>query len=135
KFTEVGYVGRDVESMVRDLVELAVDMVREERIEEVHAKAEQNAEERLLDLLLPPPRQPFDTAAPGDPAGAPSPSQVSWQQTREKFREQLRDGRLDGRAVEIEVRERSFPSFEVISGSSIEEIDINIKDMLPGLLQ
>jgi ATP-dependent HslUV protease ATP-binding subunit HslU len=141
KFTEVGYVGRDVESMVRDLVELAVDMVREDRLEEVHSKAEQNAEERLLDLLLPPPRatlEPDESAIgprgvefrPG--AGTPH---DSWQQTREKFREQLRDGRLDQRSVELEVRERAFPSFEVITGSSVEEIDINIKDMLPGIIQ
>ncbi len=139
KFTEVGYVGRDVESMVRDLVELAVDMVREERLEEVHSKAEQNAEERLLDLLLPPPRAPLE---PDDPPMTPrnvefmpNVAQDSWHQTREKFREQLRDGRLDQRSVELEVRERAFPSFEVITGSSIEEIDINIKDMLPGIIQ
>jgi ATP-dependent HslUV protease ATP-binding subunit HslU len=139
KFTEVGYVGRDVESMVRDLVELAVDMVREERLEEVHAKAEQNAEERLLDLLLPPPRatlEPDDTPVNRNLEFMPSvTAQDSWHQTREKFREQLRDGRLDQRSVEIDVRERAFPSFEVITGSSIEEIDINIKDMLPGLIQ
>jgi len=130
KFTEVGYVGRDVESMVRDLVELSVDMIREEKLEDVHGKAEQNAEERLLDLLLPPPR-----SLEPDEAAAGSASPESWQHTREKFREQLRDGRLDHRSVDIEVRERAFPSFEVISGSSIEEIDINIKDMLPGLIQ
>ncbi len=139
KFTEVGYVGRDVESMVRDLVELAVDMVREERLEEVHGKAEQNAEERLLDLLLPPPRaalEPDDAAAGRTSEYMPNVTpQDSWHQTREKFREQLRDGRLDQRSVEIDVRERAFPSFEVITGSSIEEIDINIKDMLPGLIQ
>ncbi len=140
KFTEVGYVGRDVESMVRDLIELAVDMVREERLEEVHSKAEQNAEERLLDLLLPPPRaslEPDD--APMTPRNVeymPNvTAQDSWHQTREKFREQLRDGRLDQRSVELDVRERAFPSFEVITGSSIEEIDINIKDMLPGIIQ
>ena len=140
KFTEVGYVGRDVESMVRDLVELAVDMVREERLDEVHNKAEQNAEERLLDLLLPPPRATVD---PDDtPMTARNieympnvTAQDSWNTTREKFREQLRDGRLDQRSVELEVRERAFPSFEVITGSSIEEIDINIKDMLPGIIQ
>jgi ATP-dependent HslUV protease ATP-binding subunit HslU len=133
KFTEVGYVGRDVESMVRDLVELAVDMVREERLEEVHAKAEQNAEERLLDLLLPPPRA---TLEPDDdqPISGSS-THDSWQHTREKFREQLREGRLDHRSVDLDVRERAFPSFEVITGSSVEEIDINIKDMLPGLIQ
>ena len=140
KFTEVGYVGRDVESMVRDLVELAVDMVREERLDEVHSKAEQNAEERLLDLLLPPARPSIDPdAVPMPPRHVeymPNLSaQESWHQTREKFREQLRDGRLDQRSVELEVRERAFPSFEVITGSSIEEIDINIKDMLPGIIQ
>jgi ATP-dependent HslUV protease ATP-binding subunit HslU len=144
KFTEVGYVGRDVESMVRDLVELSVDMVREERLEEVHGKAEQTAEERLLDLLLPPPRSsspPSGTLTDDDypmdapPSSTASSVQDSWQHTREKFREQLRDGRLDHRSVEIDVRERAFPSFEVITGSSVEEIDINIKDMLPGLIQ
>ncbi len=141
KFTEVGYVGRDVESMVRDLVELAVDMVREERLEDVHSKAEQNAEERLLDLLLPPaPRAAIDAE---DPPMTPRNVEFmpnvtahdSWNQTREKFREQLRDGRLDQRSVDLDVRERAFPSFEVITGSSIEEIDINIKDMLPGIIQ
>jgi len=127
KFTEVGYVGRDVESMVRDLVEIAVDMVREERVDEVQAKAERNAEERLLDLLLPPspPTLEEDAAAARDQASS----------TREKIREQLRDGRLDDRTVEIDVRERAFPSFEIIAGSSVEEVDINIKDMLPGLFQ
>jgi ATP-dependent HslUV protease ATP-binding subunit HslU len=132
KFTEVGYVGRDVESMVRDLVELAVDMIREEKLEEVHGKAEQVAEERLLDLLLPPPRATMEL---DEPPNAGMSVQDSWQHTREKFREQLRDGRLDHRSVDIDVRERAFPSFEVITGSSIEEIDINIKDMLPGLIQ
>ncbi|HKY22089.1 MAG TPA: ATP-dependent protease ATPase subunit HslU [Vicinamibacterales bacterium] len=144
KFTEVGYVGRDVESMVRDLVELAVDMVRDERLDEVHAKAEQNAEERLLDLLLPPqratPEPPLEDVERGPrnlelvPPGGAS-VQDSWQHTREKFRAQLHDGRLDHRSVDLDVRERAFPSFEVITGSSVEEIDINIKDMLPGLIQ
>jgi ATP-dependent HslUV protease ATP-binding subunit HslU len=137
KFTEVGYVGRDVESMVRDLIELAVDMVREERLEEVHSKAEQNAEERLLDLLLPPPRATLEPEEP--PRNVEYMPNVTAQdsrhQTREKFREQLRDGRLDQRSVELDVRERAFPSFEVITGSSFEEIDINIKDMLPGIIQ
>jgi ATP-dependent HslUV protease ATP-binding subunit HslU len=127
KFTEVGYVGRDVESMVRDLVEIAVDMVRQERMDEVQAKAEHSAEERLLDLLLPPSPAIVDQdpIAAHEQAGA----------TREKIREQLREGRLDERTVEIDVRERSFPSFEIIAGSSVEEVDINIKDMLPGLFQ
>src|SRR5947209_12719581 len=128
KFTEVGYVGRDVESMVRDLVELGVDMVREERVEEVRAKAGQNAEDRLLDILLPPARP----IAPDEDPGAARDGQ---QQTRERFREQLRAGRLDARVVEIDVREKSFPSFEIIAGSQVEEVDINLKDMLPGLFQ
>jgi ATP-dependent HslUV protease ATP-binding subunit HslU len=128
KFTEVGYVGKDVESMVRDLVELAVDMVREERVAEVRQKAEQNAEERLLDILLP---RAYGADAPQGDAGAEAPG----SDTREKLRAQLREGRLDSRPVEIDVRDRSFPSFEIIAGSSVEEVDINVKDMLPGLFQ
>ena len=129
KYTEVGYVGRDVESMVRDLTELAVDMIREERVAEVREKARQAAEERVLDLLLPPlpPPPDYDEQAAGIREQA--------QRTREKLREQLRDGRLDQKQVEIDVRERSFPSFEIIAGSSVEEVDINVKDMLPGLFQ
>ena len=129
KFTEVGYVGRDVESMVRDLVELGVEMVREERRAEVREKAAQAAEERVLDLLLPPlpPASEYD-------AGAVTMREQA-QRTREKLREQLREGRLDHKHVEIEVREKSFPSFEIIAGSSVEEVDINLKDMLPGLFQ
>ena len=129
KFTEVGYVGRDVESMIRDLTEIAVELVREERTAEVREKAKQSAEERVLDLLLPPlpPSAEFDAdaAATRDQA----------QRTREKLREQLRDGRLDHKQLEIDVREKSFPSFEIIAGSSVEEVDINVKDMLPGLFQ
>src|SRR4051794_3634638 len=129
KFTEVGYVGRDVESMVRDLTELAVDMVREERLVEVRERARQAAEERVLDLLLP----PLPPAAEYDEQAATIREQA--QRTREKLREQLREGRLDHKQVEIEVREKSFPSFEIIAGSSVEEVDINVKDMLPGLFQ
>jgi ATP-dependent HslUV protease ATP-binding subunit HslU len=128
KFTEVGYVGRDVESMVRDLAELAVDMVRAERMIEVEDKARQHAEERLLDLLLPPVHLVPEGEGSGD-AREPA------LDTREKFRAQLREGRLDRRVVELEVREKSFPSFEIIAGSTVEEIDINIKEMLPGLFQ
>ncbi len=128
KFTEVGYVGRDVESMVRDLTELAVDMVRDERLVEVRERAKQNAEERVLDLLLP----PIEPAGTSDEVNAAR-EQVS--RTREKFREQLRDGQLDNRRLEIDVRDKSFPSFEVVAGTSVEEIDINVKDMLPGLFQ
>jgi ATP-dependent HslUV protease ATP-binding subunit HslU len=129
KFTEVGYVGRDVESMVRDLVELAVDMVKEERLVEVREKAREAAEERVLDLLLPPlpPAPDYDEQA--------SSIREQAQRTREKLREQLRSGRLDHKQVEIDVKEKSFPSFEIIAGSSVEEVDINVKDMLPGLFQ
>ena len=129
KFTEVGYVGRDVESMIRDLTEIAVDLVREERTAEVREKARERAEERVLDLLLP----PLPPAAEYDEQAASIRDQA--QRTREKLREQLRDGRLDQKQVEIDVREKSFPSFEIIQGGSIEEIDINVKEMLPGLFQ
>jgi ATP-dependent HslUV protease ATP-binding subunit HslU len=128
KFTEVGYVGRDVESMVRDLVELGIDMVREERIEEVRSKAAQNAEDRLLDLLLPPTR-------PIAPDEDPAALREQQNRTRERFREQLHAGQLDTRVVEIDAREKAFPSLEIVAGSSVEEIDINLKDMLPGLFQ
>src|SRR6202166_2877955 len=112
KFTEVGYVGRDVESMIRDLVDISIDMVREERLEEVADRAENNAEERLLDLLMPPQTDTTDSA----------------DRTREKLRERLREGKLDDRIVEIDVRERG-PSFEVTTATGIEEMDINLKDV------
>jgi ATP-dependent HslUV protease ATP-binding subunit HslU len=135
RFTEVGYVGRDVESMVRDLVEISIDMVREEKVDEVAEKAEQNAEERILDLLLPPPavsRQERPPSNDEDRVAAAAASE-NLQRTREKLRAQLREGKLDERQVEVEVRERSFPAFEIISSQGIEEMDINIKDILPGL--
>ncbi|HTZ89207.1 MAG TPA: ATP-dependent protease ATPase subunit HslU [Alloacidobacterium sp.] len=140
KFTEVGYVGRDVEAIVRDLVEIAIDMVREEKLEEVEDKAELNAEERLLDLLLPPPTPtPAPSATPqGEPGSHntltfPAPSNESHQRTREKLRQQFREGKLDDRMVEIDVRERNTPSFEIISNQGIEEMDINLKDVLPNI--
>ncbi|MBZ5706271.1 MAG: ATP-dependent protease ATPase subunit HslU [Acidobacteriia bacterium] len=134
KFTEVGYVGRDVESMIRDLVEIAIDMVREEKLEDVSDKAELNAEERLLDILLPPtpsPR-PVEPQAGFVLEGTTS-SGESHSRTREKLRQQLREGKLDERIVEIDVRERNFPSFEIISNQGVEEMDVNIKDMLPNI--
>src|SRR5687768_317977 len=127
KFTEVGYVGRDVESMVRDLVELAVDMVRGERSEEVRDKAREAAEERLLDLLLPPTRSPMPGDRPGDDGSAVR-EQAS--RTRERMREQLRAGRLDDRTIELDVRDSAMPSFEIIAGTSVEEIGVNLKDMM-----
>jgi ATP-dependent HslUV protease ATP-binding subunit HslU len=116
KFTEVGYVGRDVESMIRDLVDIAIDMVREERLDEVADRAELNAEERLLDLLMPPQPEPSESV----------------ERTREKLRERLREGKLDERLVEIEVKDRA-PSFEITTNTGIEEMGINLKDMLPNL--
>jgi ATP-dependent HslUV protease ATP-binding subunit HslU len=155
KFTEVGYVGRDVESIVRDLVEIAIDMVREEKMEEVEDKAELAAEDRLLDLLLPPtpgvPTPPAPGVTPisqGEHAGklielpvavadeaandGEKPGERE-QRTREKLRQQFREGKLDERLVELDVRDRNQPSFEVITNQGSEEMDINLKDMLPGL--
>jgi len=134
KFTEVGYVGRDVESMVRDLVEIAIDNVRGEKLEDVADKAELNAEERLLDILLPPsPPRPEPASAGGVVIDGGSALVESSSRTREKLRQQLREGKLDDRTVEIDVRERNFPSFEIISNQGIEEMDVNIKDMLPNI--
>lgn len=123
KFTEVGYVGRDVESMVRDLTELAVNLVKQEKQKEVHEKAVKNAEEKLLNLLLP----PFKVSAQ-----TPEQKQKE-EETREKLRQQLSMGLLDERKVDIEVQNRSFPAFEIITNSGIEEMDINIKELFPGL--
>ena len=174
KFTEVGYVGRDVESMIRDLVENAIDMVREEKLEEVEDKAELGAEDRLLDLLLPPSTAiPSTVPVPGgaeeastpvakiielpvvtvdedhttdgavekhDRAAAKHEHILEMNATpsgnaamREKMRQQFREGKLDDKMVEIDVRDRNQPSFEVISTQGQEEMDINLKDMLPGL--
>jgi len=116
KFTEVGYVGRDVESIVRDLVDVAIDMVREERLEQVADRAEQQAEERVLDLLMPPQAD----------------SSESVDRTREKLREKLRAGKLDDRTVEVDVKERG-PTFEVSTNGAMEEMDINLKDMIGNL--
>ncbi|NWF83624.1 MAG: ATP-dependent protease ATPase subunit HslU [Bryobacteraceae bacterium] len=116
KFTEVGYVGRDVESMIRDLVEIAIDMVREERLGEVAGRAEANAEERLLDVLMPPSPEQSETA----------------EKTREKLREKLRAGKLDERMVEIEVKERG-PQFEILSNAGMEEMEMNLREFLPAL--
>jgi ATP-dependent HslUV protease ATP-binding subunit HslU len=129
KFTEVGYVGRDVESMVRDLVEIAADMVRAEKSDEVREKARSAAEERLLDLLLPPVRPAAGPAGPSAAAGEQE------NRTRERLRQQLRDGTLDTRVVEIEVRDTGMPSFEVIAGTSVEEIGLNLKEMMGNMFQ
>jgi len=145
KYTEVGYVGRDVESMVRDLVETSIDMIREEKLDEVAERADQTAEERVLDLLLPP-SSPVPVPSPSSsssltpdapPAPGISPTEVLRREpadrTREKLRAQLREGKLDQRMVEVEVRERAMPSFEIITNQGVEEMDVNVKDMLSGL--
>jgi ATP-dependent HslUV protease ATP-binding subunit HslU len=116
KFTEVGYVGRDVESMIRDLVDIAIDMIREEKLDEIGDRAEANAENRLLEILVPP--APQDAEDNG--------------KTREKLRERLREGKLDERMVEVDVRDRG-PSFEIASNVNLEEMGINIKEMLPAM--
>ncbi len=115
KFTEVGYVGRDVESIVRDLTEVAVQMVREEKTLEIRDRATGRTEQRLLDLLLP--------ALPDTEA----------EETRNKLRQLLRDGKLEDRLVEVEVADKTFPSFEIVTNQGVEEMDINVKEMLPGL--
>ena len=120
KFTEVGYVGRDVDSMIRDLVEMAIDMVREEKLELVTDRAERNAEERLLKILMPP--QETDDEATED----------STDKTREKLRKQMHQGKLDERMVEIEVSNKNSP-VEIITNQGIEEMDINLRDMIPNL--
>jgi ATP-dependent HslUV protease ATP-binding subunit HslU len=129
KFTEVGYVGRDVESIIRDLVEISIDMVREERLEEVEDKAEMNAEERLLDVLLPPP----PATPPSQEGQLTLPGSDSYQRSREKLRQQFREGKLDDRMVELDVRERGTPQFGIISNQNLEDMEINLKDMLPNI--
>jgi ATP-dependent HslUV protease ATP-binding subunit HslU len=119
KFTEVGYVGRDVESMVRDLTELAVNMVKAEEREKVKAKAEEAVEERLLQLLLP-------ASPPGQEGEA--------QTTREKLHLMLREGRLEDRFVELEVAQRAAPVVEIFSSTGLEELEFNFKDMLSNLM-
>lgn len=144
KFTEVGYVGRDVESMIRDLTEIAVDMIRQEKIDEVADKAELNVEEQILDLLLPPPRASssvyeFDPSTtdeqPSQFETKESTRDEQFQRTREKLRSQLRDGKLDNRLVEVEIRERNFPVIELAGPQGVEEMGINMKDMLGNLFQ
>src|SRR5690349_609567 len=142
KFTEVGYVGRDVESMIRDLTEISIEMTRQEKSEEVAEKAELNVEERILDLLLPPPRSNigfFDydadtTEQTSQELDNPARDE-QFQRTREKLRTQLRSGKLDNRLVELEVREKNFPVIELAGPQGVEEMGINMKDMLGNLFQ
>jgi ATP-dependent HslUV protease ATP-binding subunit HslU len=126
KFTEVGYVGRDVESMIRDLVRISVDMVKQEQIAQIRGKAERNVEEKILDILLPPlRRQPSDQAQE---------EMEQFKRTREKLRKQFKQGALDDRLIEIETREKTASPFEIFSSSGVEEIGIHIQEMIPGLM-
>jgi len=142
KFTEVGYVGRDVESMIRDLTEISVEMTRQEKSEEIAEKAELNVEERILDLLLPPLRSSssfydFDAEeSEEETTDLESPARdEQFLRTREKLRTQLRSGKLDNRLVEMEVREKNFPVIELAGPQGVEEMGINMKDMLGNLFQ
>jgi ATP-dependent HslUV protease ATP-binding subunit HslU len=128
KFTEVGYVGRDVESIVRDLTEIAVKLVKDEKTRLNRETAERNTRERILDLLLPDSRRPA-----ARPAFVGAPEEQPPTETREKLGVWLDEGRLDEREVEIDVKEQSFPSFEIFSAQGVEEMGVNVKDMLPGL--
>jgi ATP-dependent HslUV protease ATP-binding subunit HslU len=145
KFTEVGYVGRDVESMVRDLTELAVNMVRAEETEKVQVRAREIAEERILDLLLPPLRK--DAAEEKDEGGREEEGNEASpageknhhlrrlsSPTREKLRQMLRSGKLDDRTVELELTQRNLPIVEIFSSAGMEEMDINLKEMFSNLL-
>ena len=134
KFTEVGYVGRDVESLIRDLTELSINMVKATRLETVQQKAEQQAEERLLDLLLPPPPpRPGFVEGTNEPAGhAP---QDSHESTRSKIRLQLREGKLDERTIEMDVKERGLPVGVISNVGGLDDLEGNLRDMLGGMFQ
>ncbi|OQW61487.1 MAG: HslU--HslV peptidase ATPase subunit [Nitrospira sp. ST-bin4] len=134
KFTEVGYVGRDVESIIRDLTELAINMVKTHRLEAVQHKAEQHGEERLLDLLLPPsPARPGFTEGTGETAT--SIPHDSHETTRSKLRLQLREGKLDERTVEMETQERRLPVGVISNAGGLDELEGNLRDMLGGMFQ
>ena len=134
KFTEVGYVGRDVESIIRDLTELAINMVKTLRLETVQQKAEQQSEERLLDLLLPPPPpRPGFIDGTGETATPPAPD--SHETTRSKLRLQLREGKLDERTVEMEVKERGVPIGVISNAGGLDDLESNLRDMLGGMFQ
>jgi ATP-dependent HslUV protease ATP-binding subunit HslU len=125
KFTEVGYVGRDVESMIRDLVRMAVDMIQQEKLKEVIGKAERNVEERILDILLPPIKRRPDATNEEETN--------RFQETREKLRIQLHTGYLEDRMIEVDVKEKMASPFEIFSNAGVEEIGIHIQELIPGL--
>ena len=127
KFTEVGYVGRDVESIIRDLVDLGVSMVRSQKTSEVEEKAQELAEDRLLDLLLPPVTK---SEEPETPVNDDDELKAKWNRTREKLKEQLQSGRLDERTIELDVSTDNFPMMQIISPMGVEEMGLNIQDLL-----
>ncbi|TAJ28292.1 MAG: ATP-dependent protease ATPase subunit HslU [Nitrospirae bacterium] len=135
KFTEVGYVGRDVESIIRDLTEQAVSLVKATHQEQVQSKAEQAAEERLLDLLLPPPtaKPAFGASEGQETPAAGSPAHESYEATRSKLRLQLREGKLDHRSIELEVKERGLPIGVISNAGGMEELESGLRDVLGGL--
>ena len=128
KFTEVGYVGRDVESMVRDLVELAVNMVRDEKHRRSACQGRAATPKSVCSICCCRRARPRRTRIPAAFA-------TRWAARAQRMREQLRDGKLDDRMVEVDVQEKSFPSIELITGSSMEEMGVNLRDMMPGLFQ
>jgi ATP-dependent HslUV protease ATP-binding subunit HslU len=134
KFTEVGYVGRDVESMIRDLVELAINMIKSQHSETVLEKASNMAEDRLLDLLLPPPTLQASTGIASESRESLASHSDSYDQTRKKMQQLLREGKLDDKSVELEVRDKSFPPIGVISNVGMEEIEGNLREMLGGMI-
>jgi len=138
KFTEVGYVGRDVESMIRDLTDLAVNMVRTEEMEEVKKRAEEIAEEKLLDILLPPKRQTDSRDQPALPEPetikAAKEEATQADTTREKLRKLLHKGALDDRYVDIEVPDRNFPNIEIFAGTGMEDMDYNLREMIGSMM-
>jgi len=135
KFTEVGYVGRDVESMVRDLVEIGIEMLRDERREQVRIPARQAVRERLLDLLLPPrPRPPSRPAEPGAQERERD-EQASWERSRKTLQDKLDAGELEDRAVEFESSGQANAGMRIFTPGGMEELDMNLRDMMPGLFQ
>ena len=133
KFTEVGYVGRDVDSMIRDLADVAVQLVKQEAMAEVQPRAEELAEERLLDLLVPqPPPEPRPRFGFVTPEGQPAPDAGGLSETREKFRQLLREGKLEERQVEVEVKEKAGGTLQVFSNAGLEEMGLNLQEMLGG---
>ncbi len=134
KYTEVGYVGRDVESIIRDIVQISVNMVKEKHMQNVRQKAEEITEEKILDMLIPPLKNSRRGVLTEEEEKKQKEEEINFKDTREKFRKMFREGKLDERTVEISFRGRNFPAIEVLSGGGIEEIGINIQEMMEGMM-